>query len=139
MAGPIGFRWTRHRGLAAAALAVVVALIFIARSVFTRWSGRSGGIVQSPAIEVLSRITIAPRNHVLLVRLGGRILLAGTDIGTAEGAALRRERRNSARLEPPAIDTPGPCGPGSGAVAQAPCNSGGRRRLNSPMFQGPVT
>jgi flagellar biogenesis protein FliO len=61
----------------AAALAVVVALIFIARAVFTRWSGRSGGIVQSPAIEVLSRITVAPRNHVLLVRLGGRILVLG--------------------------------------------------------------
>ena len=34
-------------------------------------------------------------------------------------ASLRGEPLNSTRLEPPAVETPGPSGPGSGAVAQS--------------------
>ena len=56
-----------------------------------------------------------------------------------QAASLRREPLKMTRLEPPAVDTPGPSGPGNGAVAQSSWRSAGRRRRNSPMFQGPVT
>ena len=56
-----------------------------------------------------------------------------------QAASLRLECLKTTRLDPPAVDTPGPSGPGKGAVAQSPCRSAGRRRRNSPMFQGPVT
>jgi hypothetical protein len=54
-----------------------------------------------------------------------------------QAASLRFDPRISTRLEPPAVETPGPSGPGSGAVAQSFWRSGGRRRRNSPMFHGP--
>ena len=47
--------------------------------------------------------------------------------------------RNMTSEEPPANDTPGPSGPGSGAVAHTCCIESGSRRANSPRFHGPVT
>lgn len=58
-----------------AALGVVLALVF-----GLRWLLRRGGIVtasvpQGSVVEVLSRTTIAPRSHVILMRVGQRILV----------------------------------------------------------------
>lgn len=58
-----------------AALGVVLALVF-----GIRWLLRRGGIVtklapQGSVVEVLSRTTVAPRSHVLLMRVGQRILV----------------------------------------------------------------
>lgn len=58
-----------------AALGVVIALVF-----GLRWMLRRGGIVASAApqgsiVEVLSRTTVAPRSHVVLLRIGQRILI----------------------------------------------------------------
>ena len=47
------------------------------------------------------------------------------------------ELLNSTRLEPPALEYPGPSGPGMGAVIHSFCNDAGKRFLNSAMFQGP--
>lgn len=58
-----------------AALGVVLALVF-----GIRWLLRRGGVVTSSApqgsiVEVLSRTTVAPRSHVVLMRIGQRILV----------------------------------------------------------------
>ncbi len=49
-----------------------------------------------------------------------------------------RGRRPGSSRRPATRPDVAPSGPGSGAVAQASCSSGGRRRRNSPRFQGPV-
>jgi flagellar biogenesis protein FliO len=58
-----------------AALGVVLALVFL-----IRWLLKRGGVVstiapQGAVVEVLSRTTVAPRSHVLLLRVGTRILV----------------------------------------------------------------
>lgn len=58
-----------------AALGVVIALVFV-----VRWLLRRGGVVSSAApqgsvVEVLSRTTVAPRSHVVLMRVGQRVLV----------------------------------------------------------------
>lgn len=58
-----------------AALGVVIGLVFV-----IRWALRRGGVVTTAApkgsvVEVLSRTTVAPRSHVLLLRVGQRILI----------------------------------------------------------------
>lgn len=58
-----------------AALGVVIALVF-----GLRWALRRGGIVttsapQGSVVEVLSRTTVAPRSHVIVMRIGQRILI----------------------------------------------------------------
>jgi flagellar biogenesis protein FliO len=59
----------------AGALAVVLALIFMFRALLARWASRGGAGANSPLIEVLHRAVLAPRQHVLLIRLGSRLLL----------------------------------------------------------------
>jgi len=58
-----------------AALGVVIAMVF-----GLRWLLRRGGVVATAAprgsvVEVLSRTTVAPRSHVVLMRVGQRILI----------------------------------------------------------------
>ncbi len=67
------------------ALAVVIGLIFVVRSLLGRVAGSVTSSAFSPAVEVLSRVTVAPRNHILLVRLGKRVLVLGDS-----SAGLRR-------------------------------------------------
>jgi hypothetical protein len=75
------------------------------------------------------------------VRAWKRCIVAGSlrKLISFQAASFRRELLKMTRLEPPAVETPGPSGPGKGAVAQSPCRAAGRRRRNSPMFQGPLT
>lgn len=58
------------------ALGLVIGLILLARWGWMKMGGtvtaRSSGVV-----EVLSRTTVAPRNQVLLLRVGGRVLVVG--------------------------------------------------------------
>jgi len=58
-----------------AALGVVIGLVY-----GIRWLLRRGGVgtkaaPQGSVVEVLSRTTVAPRSHVLLMRIGSRILI----------------------------------------------------------------
>ncbi|MEX0776166.1 MAG: flagellar biosynthetic protein FliO [Phycisphaeraceae bacterium] len=76
-AAPAGAATSGWLGNTLAALAAVIGLIVIARGALAKWSGRSSAVTISPVAEVLTRITIAPRNHILLVRLGNRILVLG--------------------------------------------------------------
>ncbi len=58
------------------ALGLIIALILVGR---WGWMRFGGAVVarSTPAVEVLSRTSVAPRSHVLLVRVGGRILAVG--------------------------------------------------------------
>ena len=62
-----------------AALGVVIGLILFVRWVARRSGMGSGGggvrVASSPIVEVLSRTTVAPRNHVVLLRVGARVLV----------------------------------------------------------------
>jgi flagellar biogenesis protein FliO len=73
--GEAGSSWWIVKTLGA--LAVVIGLIFVVRSVLGRVAGSVTSSAFSPAVEVLSRVTVAPRNHILLVRLGKRVLVLG--------------------------------------------------------------
>ena len=58
-----------------AALGVVIALALALRWAYTKLAGRSVGVTGSRAVETLSRTALAPRNHVLLLRVGRRVLI----------------------------------------------------------------
>ena len=60
-----------------AALGAVIGLILLLRAVMSKASGRPVATTASPVFEVLTRTSIAPRNHLLLIRLGQRILVVG--------------------------------------------------------------
>ncbi len=67
-----------------AALGVVIGLVFAVRWAARKWGGLRGTGVRvnaSPIVEVLSRTSVAPRNHVVLLRVGSRILVVND--GTA--------------------------------------------------------
>lgn len=59
------------------ALGVVVGIILLLRGGLQRMKGRVAAPVGASVLEVLSRVSIAPRNHVLLMRLGSRVLVVG--------------------------------------------------------------
>lgn len=59
------------------ALGIVLGLVVILRFVVGRWLGRPAVASSSPAVHVLTRVTIAPRNHILLLRVAGRVLVVG--------------------------------------------------------------
>ncbi len=58
------------------ALGVVIGLVLVLRVVVTKLGGRAA-TAPSRAVEVLSRTSVAPKNHVLLLRVGGRVLVVG--------------------------------------------------------------
>jgi len=63
------------------ALALVVALIFLVRYLLRRFGGASGSPGRSEAIEVVARTVVAPRQQLMLVRLGQRLMLVGAGSG----------------------------------------------------------
>lgn len=80
------------------ALAAVVALILVLKAAITKWTGRTPASAHNPAIEVLSRVLVAPRNHVLLLRLGHRILVVGDSPTGLRTLANIRDPEEVARL-----------------------------------------
>ena len=67
-----------------AALGVVIGLVFAARWAYVRMGGT---VVARPTsvVEVLSRTAVTPKNHVLLLRVGQRVLV----VGDSGGGGLR--------------------------------------------------
>lgn len=59
------------------ALAIVVGLILLLRRVIAKMNARPLASSHSPIVQVLSRVSVAPRNHILIVRLDRRILVLG--------------------------------------------------------------
>jgi len=68
--------WGRMLG----ALAVVAVLIFAARWFLRRWDAAGPTALAGP-MEVLARAPVAPRQQLLLVRLGKRLVLIGAGGG----------------------------------------------------------
>jgi len=58
------------------ALGLVIGLVLLLRFAVARFGGRPAATT-SRAVEVLSRTSVAPKSHVLLLRVGGRILVVG--------------------------------------------------------------
>ncbi len=58
------------------ALGLVIGLVLLLRYGVTKFGGR---VATRPnrSVEVLSRTSVAPKNHVLLLRVGGRVLVVG--------------------------------------------------------------
>ena len=81
-----------------AALAVVLALIFMLRGVLARWVGRSAAGVNSPVVEVLHRTALAPRQHLVLIRLGARVLLVNESASGLRTLATIRDPQEVADL-----------------------------------------
>ena len=67
----------------AGALGLVIGLVLGARWVVVKFTGRPL-TASSTAVELLSRTAVAPKSHVLLVRVGRRVLVVGD-----AGGALR--------------------------------------------------
>jgi flagellar biogenesis protein FliO len=63
------------------ALGAVIGIIFLVKAGHKKWAQRGGRILAGsggpPVVEVLGRTIIAPRSHLVLVRLGQRILVLG--------------------------------------------------------------
>lgn len=57
------------------ALGIVLALIFLLRWLWMKMTGQVSASSNAAVVEVLSRTTIAPKNHVVLLRVAGRILV----------------------------------------------------------------
>jgi len=57
------------------ALALVIGIIFALRGTLRRFLGGAVAASQSPVVQVLTRVAVAPRNHVLLMRVGNRVLV----------------------------------------------------------------
>lgn len=65
------------------ALGVVLGIILGLRWLYLRYAGRGIAVARStPVVEVLARTSVAPRNHVLLLRVGSRILVV-SDAGSS--------------------------------------------------------
>ncbi len=71
---PIGSGWVLNT---VTALGIVLACILLLRMLLTRAAGAKAATGQGPMVEVLSRVSVAPRNHILLVRLNNRVLAVG--------------------------------------------------------------
>jgi flagellar biogenesis protein FliO len=63
-----------------AALGLVIALIFGVRFLLAR-ATKVPMVAASSAVEVLSRTSVAPRSHVLLLRVGPQVLVVGESSG----------------------------------------------------------
>lgn len=57
------------------ALGFVIGLIFLLRAGMRKMLGTSAAVSSSSVVQVLTRVAVAPRNHVVLLRVGGRILV----------------------------------------------------------------
>ena len=77
-AGSSTFQWVAKT---VAALGAVIGLILLLRAVLARMSGRANSTRRGGVVEVLGRFSIAPRSHVLVLRLGRRILAVGETPG----------------------------------------------------------
>lgn len=59
------------------ALAAVVALIFLARLLIRRFGHSGQGVGRSEPVSVISRTSVGPRQQLLLVEMGPKLLLVG--------------------------------------------------------------
>lgn len=59
------------------ALVVVVAAVFLLRAILSKLTGRTPVSANQHVVDVLARVGVSPKSHVMLVKLGRRILVVG--------------------------------------------------------------
>ena len=57
------------------ALGIVIAIIFLLKKIISKMSGTVSTKTNNSLVELLSRTSVAPRNHVLVLRVGQRVLI----------------------------------------------------------------
>ncbi|MEM7576089.1 MAG: flagellar biosynthetic protein FliO [Planctomycetota bacterium] len=80
-----------------AALGVVIALIFGVRFLLAR-ATKTPMVSASSAVEVLSRTSVAPRSHVLLLRVGPQVLVVGESSGGLRTLSTVQDEQDVATL-----------------------------------------
>ena len=73
------------------ALGAVIGLILLLRLVYSKATGRACATGRSAAVQVLTRVAVAPRSHILLVQLGQRIVVLGESTNGLTRVALIEE------------------------------------------------
>ena len=86
------------------AMAVVIAMIFLARRVLNKLSAHTHRGGPAKAVTVLSRTTIAPRQQILLVKMGSRLAFIGSG---PQGPVMLREVSEPAEVSMLAADSQG--------------------------------
>jgi flagellar protein FliO/FliZ len=90
------------------ALAVVVALIFITRAIVRRCGGACGVSPNKGPLEIVHRVATGPRQQLLMVRLGRRMLLIGatperltylTEVSDEQEPSSKSSGENAKRTE----------------------------------------
>lgn len=74
----VGGAWMIQTALA---LVVVIGLIYLTRIIMRKMAGQAAQPYSAPIVEVLSRTPIAPKTHVLLLKLNHRIIVAAQSSG----------------------------------------------------------
>lgn len=59
------------------ALGAVIGLVLLLRLAYAKVTGRALATGHSQVVHVLARVAVAPRSHILIVRLGQRIIVVG--------------------------------------------------------------
>ncbi len=77
LAPSISFNWPR----VAVALGIVIGLILLMRFVGKRWLGASAAVGAGKVVRVLGRATTGPRQQVVLIQVGRRIVVAADNAG----------------------------------------------------------
>jgi flagellar biogenesis protein FliO len=90
----IGFDLTRM----AIALAIVLAMIFGARWLFAHFFAGARAPATSKAVKVLGRTSLAPRQQVLLLQVGRRVVVVGESNGNLATLAQLDDPDEVARL-----------------------------------------
>lgn len=63
------------------ALAVVIGLIFLVRFLVRRFGGGAAPIGRNQPVEIIARTAVGGKQHLLLVRMGERVVLVGQSVG----------------------------------------------------------
>lgn len=63
------------------ALALVVGLILVGKQLVLRWMGQPAAVNRSRLVEVMSRVSVGPRQHIVILRMGSRILVLADSAG----------------------------------------------------------
>lgn len=91
-----------------AALGAVIGLILVLRFGLLKLAGRPSAVANSAVLEVLARFAIAPKNHVLVTRIGHRVLVLGdSPHGLTTLANIDNPEEVAAVLQAVAVDKPG--------------------------------
>lgn len=77
LAPTISFNWPR----VALALGTVIGLILLMRFAGKRWLGASAAVGAGKVVRVLGRATTGPRQQVVLIQIGRRIVVAADNAG----------------------------------------------------------